>query len=86
MATRDHTSEQRSVKRKNRRERRIKVCRAHYEHQPKRNTHPLPSRAVPWLQMKGLWLEQAGFDIDTPVRIRVMPGCLVLTTEADGQK
>ncbi len=29
----------------------------------------------------GLWLEQAGFDIKTPARVRVMPGCLVVTAE-----
>jgi hypothetical protein len=29
--------------------------------------------------MRGDWLAAAGFDIKTPVRIRVMKGCLVLT-------
>jgi len=33
------------------------------------------------IQMKGHWLQQAGFEIDTPVKIRVMDGCLVLTAE-----
>jgi hypothetical protein len=36
-----------------------------------------------WLQMKGRWLAQAGFDIRVPVRIRVMHGCLVLTVVED---
>ena len=36
---------------------------------------------MPWIQMKGHWLDQAGFSIDTPVTVRVMEGCLVLTTE-----
>jgi toxic protein SymE len=31
--------------------------------------------------MKGHWLDQAGFSIDTPVTARVMEGCLVLTTD-----
>ena len=31
--------------------------------------------------MKGHWLRQAGFEIDTPIKVRVMDGCLVLTTE-----
>jgi len=31
--------------------------------------------------MKGHWLQQAGFDIDTPVTFRVMKRCLVLTIE-----
>ncbi|MES9904931.1 MAG: SymE family type I addiction module toxin [Sedimenticola sp.] len=27
----------------------------------------------------GQWLERAGFSIDTPITVRVMEGCLVLT-------
>lgn len=38
-------------------------------------------RRVPWLQMRGDWLAAAGFDIRTPVRVRVMHGCLVVTVE-----
>jgi len=38
---------------------------------------------VPWLQLKGHWLEQAGFNIDSPVTIRVMQGCLVLMVATD---
>ncbi|MEW5251107.1 SymE family type I addiction module toxin [Microbulbifer sp. 2201CG32-9] len=38
-------------------------------------------RSVPWIQMKGHWLRQAGFEINTPVKVRVMAGCLVLTVE-----
>lgn len=33
----------------------------------------------PWLQLRGLWLEQAGFPVGTKVRVRVMTDCLVLT-------
>lgn len=45
---------------------------------PGRNT---VKTKVPWIRMQGKWLEQAGFEIRTSVRIRVMAGCLVLTTE-----
>jgi hypothetical protein len=38
-------------------------------------------RPIPWIQLKGYWLQKAGFEIDTPVKVRVMEGCLVLTTE-----
>ncbi|MBL1275077.1 MAG: type I toxin-antitoxin system SymE family toxin [Ectothiorhodospiraceae bacterium] len=31
--------------------------------------------------MKGHWLQQAGFEINTPVKVRVMEGCLVITAE-----
>jgi len=55
-----------------------------YDYPPRKDE---PSRSsgrsvpVPWLQMKGRWLAQAGFDIRVPVRIRIMHGCLVLTVE-----
>ena len=38
-------------------------------------------RPIPWIQLKGYWLQQAGFEIDTPLKVRVMPGCLVVTVE-----
>ncbi|MCU7859418.1 MAG: type I toxin-antitoxin system SymE family toxin [Candidatus Thiodiazotropha sp. (ex Lucinoma kastoroae)] len=36
---------------------------------------------VPWIELKGQWLNQAGFEISTPVKVHVMHGCLVLTAE-----
>jgi hypothetical protein len=56
-------------------EKTIKVGKTFYPYPNK------PDRAVPWIQLRGLWLAQAGFGIDTPIRVRIMPGCLVLTTE-----
>ncbi|WP_371876969.1 SymE family type I addiction module toxin, partial [Microbulbifer sp. 2205BS26-8] len=29
--------------------------------------------------LKGHWLERAGFVVDTPIKVRVMERCLVLT-------
>ncbi|WNO11316.1 SymE family type I addiction module toxin [Teredinibacter sp. KSP-S5-2] len=46
-----------------------------------RKTQNNSQAKVPWLQLKGHWLDQAGFSIDTPVTVRVMEGCLVLTAE-----
>ncbi|WP_277400315.1 SymE family type I addiction module toxin [Candidatus Vondammii sp. HM_W22] len=31
--------------------------------------------------MKGFWLEAAWFSINTPIKVRIMSGCLVLTAE-----
>ena len=60
--------------------RRITVGKYHYDYRPKHETAPYFSgRMVPWLQLKGDWLEQAGFTIKTPVKVRVMTGCVVLT-------
>ena len=34
---------------------------------------------IPLLAFKGKWLDAAGFATGTPVDVRVMPGCLVVT-------
>ena len=36
---------------------------------------------VPWINIRGQWLEQAGFTIQTPITVRIMVGCLVLAVE-----
>jgi len=50
--------------------------------QPLKNPD-LPSKemCVPWIRMQGRWLQQAGFVINAPVKVRVMHGCVVLTIE-----
>lgn len=61
-------------------ERRIKVNQTHYDYRPKGDAHPYRvNRAVPWVQLKGYWLEEVGFSIDARIQVRVMKGCLVLT-------
>jgi toxic protein SymE len=35
----------------------------------------------PTITRKGYWLEDAGFETGTPLKVHVMPGCLVLTPE-----
>ena len=62
-------------------ERYIKVNQIHYEYRSKQQSNNTGNCAVPWIQMKGHWLRQAGFEIDTPIKVRVMNGCLVLTSE-----
>lgn len=37
--------------------------------------------AIGEIHLKGHWLIQAGFEIDSPVKVRIMHGCLVLTAE-----
>lgn len=61
-------------------ERRIKVNQTHYDYKLKGDPGLYHlNRAVPWVQLKGYWLEQVGFSIDTRVQVRIMDGCLVLT-------
>jgi toxic protein SymE len=67
-------------------ERKIKVNKTQYMRKLKDD--PVGAgRQVPWIQLKGYWLKQAGFEIIAPVKVRLMNGCLVLTTtdeEPDG--
>lgn len=35
----------------------------------------------PQIKLKGKWLEQAGFTTGTPLTVRVMDGCLVITSK-----
>lgn len=61
-------------------QRNIKVNQIHYMNKLKDD--PVGAgRPVPWIQLRGHWLKQAGFEINTPVKVRVMDGCLVLTAE-----
>lgn len=38
---------------------------------------------VPWLNLKGKWLQEAGFEIGTPIIIMVAPGRLVISIETE---
>jgi hypothetical protein len=80
MARQDGKSGNRLRKCKICEQRYIKVNQIHYLHKLKDDPAGA-GRPVPWIQMKGHWLDQAGFAIDTPVTVRVMDGCLVLTAE-----
>jgi toxic protein SymE len=61
--------------------RQIKVTKTFYEYRLKDQPPNAAARPIPWVQLKGHWLQQAGFTIDTPVKVRVMEGCLVLIAE-----
>jgi len=76
----DCKSGARLTQNKNGQERSIKVNKIHYMRKLKGDDSGA-GRPVPWIQLKGYWLRQAGFEINTPVKVRVMEGCLVLTTE-----
>ncbi len=60
-------------------ERQLKVRQSYYEYQLK---HFWKDRTpIGQIELKGHWLVQAGFNIDQAVKVRVMPGCLVVTAE-----
>ncbi len=69
MAEHDHESGGKSCRTKAQ-ERRLKV-----------SALPDPSRRMPALRLKGLWLERAGFIPAHPVRLRVYQGCIVIALD-----
>jgi len=59
-------------------ERHFKVA-ADYAPASKREALYAPDRKIPWIQLKGLWLKQAGFEVNAMIRVRIIKGCLVIT-------
>ena len=72
MTVHNDTSEQGSTSSVICQERCMKVHQIHHN-----------NKSIPWLNIKGQWLEQAGFNIHSPIKIRVMNGCLVITTKEE---
>ena len=56
-------------------DKRVKVCEQQGEY------FRTISAARPWINLQGNWLEQAGFSVNSQVKVRVMPGCLILTPD-----
>lgn len=83
MTTDNHTPEQRISKTKTTRN--LKVREGFYTRIIKDKDHAHFDRTiynhVPWISIQGQWLAQAGFTIHTQIKVRVMQGCLVVTTE-----
>lgn len=56
---------------------RLTVSRAHPESRAARPAY-LPSAPMPFLRLRGRWLDQAGFAIGANVQVVVSPGRLVV--------
>ena len=90
MAANKHTPERRSSKHKVCHTRTLKVRKNYYSRVIKDPYgNPRFNRTVwlpmPWINLQGQWLEAAGFAIHTPIKVRVMEGCLVLTAQPQGE-
>lgn len=59
-------------------ERHLKVT-GNYMPPRKGDSQYAPPKKTPWIQLKGQWLQQAGFEVDATVRVRVIDKCLVIT-------
>ncbi|MGY4533540.1 toxic protein SymE [Pseudomonas sp. TE3786] len=59
-------------------ERHLKVA-ADYARPGKRDSVYAQPKQIPWIQLKGQWLQQAGFEVNDTIRVRIIQGCLVIT-------
>lgn len=75
--------ESRSAQKKSAHTRQLKVRKSIYEYQANRRgwnefepyTAPAP---MPWVELKGYWLDKVGFPVGTNIQVSVSQGCLVL--------
>ena len=70
--------------------RQLKVRRSYYPHQyenfrPYRENYRPPS-PVPWINFKGYWLNKAGFEIDSPLKVEVSKHRIVVTIDPISHK
>lgn len=60
-------------------ERRITVGTSHY---PAHQGHAYGAdRAVPYIRLRGHWLQRAGFPPNGRIRVCILDGCLIMTCE-----
>lgn len=59
-------------------ERHLKVA-ADYARPMKSESSHAPVRKIPSIQLKGQWLQKAGFEVNDCIKVRVIEGCLVIT-------
>ena len=81
MAKRTITPELRSAQEKSFPSRLLKVRKSFYDHQLLQDNRVGPYKRaipVPWIQMRGYWLDRAGFAIGTLFSVEVRFGCMVL--------
>jgi hypothetical protein len=64
----------------------LTIGKLYYYYTPTQDAPPGTSNrsvTVPWIQMKGRWLEKLDFTIGAKVRVQVRPGRLVLTVNKE---
>jgi len=66
-------------------ERRLTVSTLREPRPPRSLYNPRPDRVVPFLRMRGRWLEELGFEPGVKVRVEVSPERLVITPAPVGE-
>lgn len=65
-------------------DKRITIGTSHYP--ALRGRDHTGDREVPYIRLRGHWLQRAGFTPNGRIRVRVLDGCLVMTCEAPPNK
>ena len=77
--TKEHDTQALRLAKTKNQQRQLKVRESYHSYQLSQNCHQ--RTPIGEIHLKGHWLIKAGFEIDSPVKVRVMEGCLVLTSE-----
>ncbi|MES2826436.1 MAG: SymE family type I addiction module toxin [Pseudomonadota bacterium] len=81
MAKRTITPELRSAQEKSFPARKLKVRKGSYDYQINTTNgfRPyIPPPPVPWVHIKGYWLNKIGFTIGTALSVELSDGCLII--------
>ncbi len=87
MAKRNGTPEHRSAQEKSSKIRKLKVRKSFYPYKPgdayANQFKGYPT--VPLIQLKGYWLNKAGFTIDTELAVHVKDSCITIKIKEPSQ-
>ena len=64
--------------------RQLKVRQSYYDYQYRTTNGTLSYKTpppVPWVQIKGYWLNQAGFTIGSELSVHIQDGCITLKVQ-----
>ena len=73
-------------KKKSKTVRHLKVRKSYYPYQFDQNPDQpyRTAQPVPWVEIKGFWLNEMGFTIDTELAVEIANGCLLIRAKARG--
>lgn len=58
----------------------IKIGRTCFPVLPAQSNNFTGLRAIPWIRLRGVWLEQAGFSIGQSLEVEVRPKLIIIST------
>ncbi|MFC4342370.1 SymE family type I addiction module toxin [Cupriavidus numazuensis] len=56
----------------------MKIGRTHFSVVPGRSNNFTGLRAIPWIRLRGVWLERAGFSVGQSLKVKVQRQRIVI--------